>query len=106
MHNLDQDYFTSTAPGGLVGTSIMLFVTLLMFLSRSLKGSRYESRKSRFPNREQMKGFFENTDDNEPIYMLNLLKFKDKAEYQDGRKHHLLAMKHTTLCRSYEKTSR
>ena len=31
MHNLDQDYFTSTAPGGLVGTSIMLFVTLFMF---------------------------------------------------------------------------
>ena len=38
-----------------------------------------------FPNREQMKGFFENTDDNEPIYMLNLLKFKEKAEYKDGR---------------------
>ena len=31
MYNLDQDYFTSTAPGGLVGTSIMLFVTLFMF---------------------------------------------------------------------------
>ena len=31
MHNLNQDYFTSTAPGGLVGTSAMLFVTLLMF---------------------------------------------------------------------------
>ena len=31
MHNLNQDYFTSTAPGGLVGTSIMLFVTLFMF---------------------------------------------------------------------------
>ena len=29
-----------------------------------------------FPNREQMKGFFENADDNEPIFMLNLLKFK------------------------------
>ena len=38
-----------------------------------------------FPNREQMKGFFENTDDNEPIFMLNLLKFKEKAEYKDGR---------------------
>ena len=38
-----------------------------------------------FPNREQMKGFFENADDNEPIYMLNLLKFKEKAEYKDGR---------------------
>ena len=31
MHNLNQDYLTSTAPGGLVGTSVMLFVTLLMF---------------------------------------------------------------------------
>ena len=39
-----------------------------------------------FPNREQMKGFFENTDDNEPIYMLNLLKFKEKAEYKMGEK--------------------
>ena len=59
-----------------------------------------------FPNREQMKGFFENTDDNEPIYMLNLLKFKDKAEYQDGRKTSLTGRSIQTLCRSYEKTSR
>ena len=39
-----------------------------------------------FPNREQMKGFFENTDDNEPIYMLNLLKFKEKANIKMGEK--------------------
>ena len=31
MHNLDQNYLNSTAPGGLVGTSVMLFVTLFMF---------------------------------------------------------------------------
>jgi phosphatidylglycerophosphate synthase len=31
MHSLDQNYLNSTAPGGLVGTSVMLFVTLFMF---------------------------------------------------------------------------
>tara|TARA_Y100000748_G_scaffold161272_1_gene134984 strand:- start:705 stop:1061 length:357 start_codon:yes stop_codon:yes gene_type:complete len=31
MHNLDQNYLNSAAPGGLVGTSVMLFVTLFMF---------------------------------------------------------------------------
>ena len=31
IHNLEPEYFTSTAPGGFVGTSIMLFVTLTMF---------------------------------------------------------------------------
>ena len=31
MHNLDQAYLLSTAPGGLFGTSIMFFVTLFMF---------------------------------------------------------------------------
>jgi len=36
------------------------------------------------PNEEQLKGF---TDEPEkgPIKMLNLVKLKDKAEYQDGR---------------------
>ena len=38
-----------------------------------------------YPNREQMKGFFEEDSDNRPIYMINLLKFKEKAEYKDGR---------------------
>ena len=38
-----------------------------------------------YPNREQMKGFFEEDSDNRPIFMINLLKFKDKAEYKDGR---------------------
>ena len=33
-----------------------------------------------FPNREQMKGFFENTDDNEPIFRRNLLKFNETAD--------------------------
>ena len=36
------------------------------------------------PDEEQMKGFFESGHD-DAIYMLNMLKFKDKAEYEDGR---------------------
>ena len=36
------------------------------------------------PNEEQIKGFMEPGRDG-PIYMLNLLKFKEKAEYEDGR---------------------
>ena len=34
------------------------------------------------PNEEQLKGFLEEGYD-EPIFMVNLLKFKDKAEYPD-----------------------
>jgi len=36
------------------------------------------------PNEAQIKGFFESGSAG-PIYMLNLLKFKEKAEYADGR---------------------
>ena len=36
------------------------------------------------PSEEQMKGCVEGDIDS-PISMLNLLKFKDKAEYEDGR---------------------
>ena len=36
------------------------------------------------PSEEQIKGFFEPGPDG-PIYMLNLLKFKTQAEYEDGR---------------------
>ena len=36
------------------------------------------------PNEAQIKGFMEPGPEG-PIYMLNLLKFKDKAEYADGR---------------------
>ena len=36
------------------------------------------------PNEEQMRGFMEPGHDG-PIYMLNLLKFKAKAEYEDSR---------------------
>ena len=36
------------------------------------------------PTEEQMEGFLERGRDG-PIYMLNLLKFKEKAEYADGR---------------------
>ena len=37
-----------------------------------------------FPNGEQIEGFMAPGQDG-PIYMLNLLKFKEKAEYPDGR---------------------
>ena len=37
MHSLDQNYLNSTAPGGLVGTSVMLFVTLLMFFISTIE---------------------------------------------------------------------
>jgi len=43
------------------------------------------------PNEEQMKGFMEE-DDGSPIYMVNLLKFKEKAEYEDGRETKLSGM--------------
>ncbi len=36
------------------------------------------------PSKEQMKGFLEPGHDG-AIYMLNLLKFKEQAEYEDGR---------------------
>ena len=36
------------------------------------------------PNEEQIKGFFEAGPEG-PIYMVNLLKFKPVAEYEDGR---------------------
>ena len=36
------------------------------------------------PNEEQMAGFLEG-DIGTPIKMVNLLKFKDKADYKDGR---------------------
>ena len=36
------------------------------------------------PNQEQMQGFMEPGPDG-PIYMVNLLKYKDVAEYEDGR---------------------
>jgi len=43
-----------------------------------------EFNNSVYPTKEQMDGFLEG-DDNSPISMVNLLKFKDKAEYEDGR---------------------
>lgn len=36
------------------------------------------------PNEEQIAGFME-PDDGSPVYMVNLLKYKEKAEYADGR---------------------
>ena len=36
------------------------------------------------PNEDQIKAFMEPGHD-KPVYMVNLLKFKDKAEYEDGR---------------------
>ncbi|MFT7137603.1 MAG: hypothetical protein ACJAYE_002794 [Candidatus Azotimanducaceae bacterium] len=43
-----------------------------------------EVNNSVVPNQEQIAGFFEPGPEG-PIYMVNLLKFKDKAEYEDGR---------------------
>ena len=37
-----------------------------------------------YPTKEQIKGFMEPASE-EPICMVNLLKFKEKAEYEDGR---------------------
>ncbi len=41
-------------------------------------------KNSVYPNAEQLQGFAEPGPDG-PIYMVNLLKFKDHAEYADGR---------------------
>ncbi|MCB1694487.1 MAG: DUF1330 domain-containing protein, partial [Pseudomonadales bacterium] len=43
-----------------------------------------EVKNSVVPNDRQIKGFFEPGAPG-PIYMVNLLKFKEKAEYADGR---------------------
>ncbi|MDB9974218.1 DUF1330 domain-containing protein [Gammaproteobacteria bacterium] len=47
-----------------------------------------EFNNSVYPTKEQMDGFLEGNDDS-PISMVNLLKFKDKAEYEDGRETNL-----------------
>ena len=47
-----------------------------------------EFKNSVYPTKEQMEGFLEG-DDDLPISMVNLLKFKDKAEYEDGRETNL-----------------
>ena len=46
-----------------------------------MKEMKFENRV--YPNREQMKGFFEENNDDQAVFMINLLKFKDKAEYKD-----------------------
>ena len=43
-----------------------------------------EVKNAVMPNDQQMAGFLEEGKD-KPIYMVNLLKFKDKAEYPDKR---------------------
>ena len=43
-----------------------------------------EVKNALMPNDEQMAGFLEK-DKDQPIFMVNLLKFKDKAEYPDKR---------------------
>ena len=47
-----------------------------------------EFKNSVHPTKEQMEGFLEG-DDNSPITMINLLKFKDKADYEEGRETNL-----------------
>ena len=44
-----------------------------------------EVKNSVYPNEAQMQGFMQPGPDG-PIYMVNLLKYKDVAEYEDGRK--------------------
>ena len=41
-----------------------------------------------YPNEEQLQGFTEPGPDG-PIYMVNLLKFRERAEYPDGRETNL-----------------
>jgi len=43
-----------------------------------------EVKNSVYPNEAQMQGFMQPGPDG-PIYMVNLLKYKDVAEYEDGR---------------------
>lgn len=43
-----------------------------------------EVKNAVLPDQEQIKGFFD-TDADGPIYMVNLLKFREWAEYEDGR---------------------
>jgi uncharacterized protein (DUF1330 family) len=43
-----------------------------------------EVKNAVIPNKQQIKGFFEPGPEG-PIYMVNLLKFKPLAEYEDGR---------------------
>ena len=47
--------------------------------------SKMEVKNMLIPNQTQMDEFLEEVTD-APISMVNLLKFKDKAEYEDGRK--------------------
>ena len=48
-----------------------------------------EYKNSVHPTKEQMEGFLEGDSDT-PIAMINLLKFKKKAEYEDGRDTNLI----------------
>jgi uncharacterized protein (DUF1330 family) len=43
-----------------------------------------EVKNAVIPNEDQIKGFFQPGPEG-PIYMVNLLKFKERAEYKDGR---------------------
>ena len=36
------------------------------------------------PTPEQIKAFLADSEDGKPVYMLNLLKFKERATYKDG----------------------
>ena len=47
-----------------------------------------EVKNAVMPNEDQIKGFSEQGGD-KPIYMVNLLKFKEKASYQDKRETNL-----------------
>ena len=49
-----------------------------------------EVKNAVMPNEDQIKGFSEQGGD-KPIYMVNLLKFKEKASYPDKRETNLMA---------------
>ena len=52
------------------------------------------------PHKTQIEGFLEGDTDT-PITMLNLLKFKEKAEYEDGRETDLTGKEAYSISVSY-----
>ena len=58
-----------------------------------------EVKNSVYPNEAQLKGFFEPGAEG-PIFMVNLLKFKARAEYEDGRASDLTVLPYQCYSRS------
>jgi uncharacterized protein (DUF1330 family) len=74
----------------LVLFSLVSLIDLIVYRRQILIVRKFQKEKTMevknmvTPSDDQIKGFLEPGADG-PIYMLNLLKFKDKAEYADGR---------------------